>query len=227
MADMDVAATIQLLSAAVIPVVFGITLHEVSHGWVARRLGDRTAEREGRLTINPISHVDPIGTVALPLALLILSLPPFGLNLPLFGWAKPVPVNPRNLRKPIQDMVLVAAAGPASNFVMALFWAISYALVVNTPVPAPDARQFLLAMAGMGISFNVLLAVFNLIPIPPLDGGRILLGLLPEALSRKLAAVERYGLILVLVLLTQGVLWRIIAPLVELVSALFLSIARA
>ena len=126
---MDVAASIQLLSAAVIPVIFAITLHEVSHGWAARRFGDRTAELLGRLTLNPIKHIDPVGSVAVPLVLAFLSLPPF-------GWAKPVPVNPRNLRKPKQHMVLVAAAGPASNFVMALFWAIGFALVLHAPMPA-------------------------------------------------------------------------------------------
>lgn len=227
MADMDVAASIQLLSAAVIPVIFAITLHEVSHGWAARHFGDRTAEILGRLTINPLKHVDPVGTVAVPLTLLVLSLPPFGLNLPLFGWAKPVPVNTRNLRKPKPHMVLVAAAGPTSNFAMALFWALTFALVLNSPMPPAGARQFLLSMAQIGISFNVLLAIFNLLPIPPLDGGRVLRGLVPEAVGRKLDAVEPYGLIIMVVLLTQGILWRVVAPLVKSVSALFFAIARA
>ena len=219
MADMDVAATIQLLSAAVIPVIFAITLHEVSHGLVARRFGDRTAEAQGRLTLNPLKHIDPVGSVAVPLALAFLNLPPF-------GWAKPVPVNAHNLRKPKQQMVVVAAAGPISNFIMALLWAIVFALVLHSPA-LPAIRQFLLSMAQIGIYFNVLLAIFNLMPIPPLDGGRILRGLLPESLGRKLDGVERYGLILVMVLLALGFLGQVVTPLVQLVSAVFFSIARA
>jgi len=219
MADMDVAATIQLLSAAVIPVIFGITLHEVSHGLAARRFGDRTAERQGRLTLNPVRHIDPVGSIAVPLVLAFLSLPPF-------GWAKPVPVNPQNLFRPKQHMMLVAAAGPASNFLMALIWSVVFALVLNSGLPPQGLRQFLLSMAQIGIYFNVLLAIFNLMPIPPLDGGRVLRGLVPESLGRKLDAVEPYGLIIVMGLLALGVLGRFVAPLVELVSALFFSIAR-
>ncbi len=227
MPDMDVAASIQLLSAAVIPVLFAITLHEVSHGWAARRFGDRTAELLGRLTLNPFKHIDPVGTVAVPVVLLLLSLPPFNLNLPLFGWARPVPVNARNFRKPKRDMVLVAAAGPVSNFAMALFWAAAFALALHAPAPSFGVRQFVLSMAQIGITFNVLLAIFNLLPIPPLDGGRVLRGLVPESLGRKLDAVEPYGLILLLGLLTLGILGRLVSPLVVAVSALFFSLARA
>lgn len=220
MPDMDVAASIQLLSAAVIPVLFAITLHEVSHGWVARRFGDHTAELLGRLTLNPIKHIDPVGSVAVPLVLTFLNLPPF-------GWARPVPVNARNLHKPKRDMVLVAAAGPASNLLMALLWAGAFAFALHLPTPQFGIRQFLLSMAQIGISFNVLLAVFNLLPIAPLDGGRVLRGLVPEALGRKLDAVEPYGLIIVLGLLSLGILGRLVLPLVQSVSALFFSIAGA
>jgi Zn-dependent protease len=220
MPDMDVAASIQLLSAAIIPVLFAITLHEVSHGWVARLFGDRTAELLGRLTINPIKHIDPVGSVAVPLVLTLLHLPPF-------GWARPVPVNARNLRNPKRDMVLVAVAGPASNIVMALFWVGVLTLAIKAPAPLFGARQFLLSMAQIGTGFNILLAIFNLIPIPPLDGGRVLRGLVPEALGRKLDALEPYGLILVMALLATGILGRFLAPLVRAVSALFLSLAGA
>jgi len=217
---MDVAASMQLLSAAVIPVLFAITLHEVSHGWVARLFGDRTAELLGRLTLNPLKHIDPVGSVVVPLALTLL-------NLPAFGWARPVPVNGRNLRNPKRDMIFVAVAGPISNVVMASFWTVAFALALHLRAPVPGVQQFLLSMAQIGISFNVLLAVFNLMPIPPLDGGRVLRGVLPEALGRKLDAVEPYGLILVMGLLALGVLGRFVWPLVQAVSAVFLSIAGA
>jgi Zn-dependent protease len=218
MSDLDFAASIQLLSAAVIPVLFGIALHEAAHGWMARQFGDRTAELLGRITANPIKHIDPVGTVVVPLVLAFLSLPPF-------GWAKPVPVNARNLRTPKRDMLLVAAAGPASNLVMALFWVLVLALALRLPVTLPGVRQFLLSMAQIGITFNILLAIFNLIPIPPLDGGRVLRGMVPEALGRKLDALEPYGLILVMGLLALGVLGRLVWPLVQLVSAVFFSLA--
>ncbi|MEO7386343.1 MAG: site-2 protease family protein [Gammaproteobacteria bacterium] len=219
MANMDVAATIQSLSAGVIPILFAITLHELSHGWVARHYGDRTAEMLGRLTVNPLKHIDPVGSIAVPVALSLM-------NLPLFGWAKPVPVNPRNLRHPKRHMVLVAAAGPASNFAMALFWSLALALVLHLPLPFGAGRTFLMSMTQIGITFNVLLAIFNLIPIPPLDGGRVLRGLVPEGLGRKLDALEPYGLILIVGLLVLEVLGRIVGPLASLVAAFFYSIAR-
>ncbi len=205
---MDVAATIQFISVAIIPILFGITLHEVSHGWTARYFGDRTAELLGRLSLNPVRHIDPVGTIAVPIVLGILIGMPF-------GWAKPVPVNGNNLRNPKRDMVVVAAAGPASNLVMAVFWALIFAATLQWQQPLSAVRQFLLSMAQVGIFFNVLLCVFNLLPIPPLDGGRVLRGLVPESLGRRLDAVEPYGLILVMALLALGILGRVIGPVVS------------
>lgn len=204
----DTAATIQLLAAAVIPVLFAIALHETAHGWAARYFGDRTAEMLGRLTLNPIKHIDPIGTIAMPLVLTLLGLP-------AFGWAKPVPVVAANMRNPKRNMIAVAAAGPVSNLLMALLWAIVLRMTLGWDQPQLGIRQFLLSMSQIGLQFNVLLAVFNLIPIPPLDGGRVLRGLLPERYGMKLDAAERWGLILVLLLLTFGILSRILLPVMS------------
>lgn len=204
----DTAANIQLLAAAVIPVLFAIALHEAAHGWAARYFGDRTAEMLGRLTLNPIKHIDPVGTVAVPLVLTLLGLP-------AFGWAKPVPVVAANMRDPKRNMIVVAAAGPVSNLLMALLWAVVLRMVLGWEQPQLGLRQFLLSMSQIGLYFNVLLAVFNLIPIPPLDGGRVLRGLLPERYGMKLDAAERWGLILVLLLLTFGILGRILLPMMS------------
>ncbi|MCL4790798.1 MAG: site-2 protease family protein [Gammaproteobacteria bacterium] len=217
MPEADTAATIQLLAAAVIPVLFAIALHETAHGWAARYFGDRTAEMLGRLTLNPIKHIDPVGTVAMPLILTLLGLP-------AFGWAKPVPVVAANMRDPKRNMIAVAAAGPASNLLMAVLWAVVFRLALGWEQPQLGARQFLLSMSQIGITFNVLLAVFNLIPIPPLDGGRVLRGLLPERYGLRLDAAERWGLILVLLLLTFGILGRVLLPvmgwLIDLIQLL-------
>lgn len=212
----DTAATIQLLAAAAIPVLFGISLHEVAHGWVARLCGDRTAEMLGRLSLNPIRHIDPVGTILVPLGLVLL------LNAPPIGWAKPVPIGVRNLGNPKRDMVFVAAAGPVSNLVMALGWALLFVLTAEAVPSQTGARQFLLSMTQLGIQFNVLLAVLNLLPIPPLDGGRILRGLVPEALGQRLDAVERYGLIIVIALFAFGILGRLLWPMVQVVTKFIL-----
>jgi Zn-dependent protease len=206
------------LSVALIPVLLAITLHEVAHGWAARWFGDRTAELVGRLSLNPLRHVDPVGTVVVPILVFTLSSGSF-----LFGWAKPVPVNPRNLRDPKRNMVAVSAAGPASNIAMGFAWAAIAAIALKFTGGSDLLATFVLEMAKIGVFFNALLAVFNLLPIPPLDGGRVLRGLVPESVGRRLDALEPYGLILVLLLLPLGlirVLWPVIVALQSVLYAL-------
>ncbi len=173
----------------VLPIVFAITLHEAAHGYVAWKLGDDTAHRMGRVTFNPIKHVDPVGTVILPGLLLLMSAP-F-----LFGYAKPVPVNFRALRNPRRDMVLVALAGPGSNIAMALGAALLFHLAMLVPSVTGEWLQQNLLNA---LLINVVLAVFNMLPLPPLDGGRVAVGLLPPALARPLARLERYGILILI-----------------------------
>lgn len=173
----------------VLPIVFAITLHEAAHGYVAWRLGDDTARRLGRVTFNPIKHIDPVGTVILPGLLLLMSAP-F-----LFGYAKPVPVNFRALRNPRRDMVLVALAGPGSNIAMALGAALLFHLAVLVPSVTGEWLQQNLLNA---LLINVVLAVFNMLPLPPLDGGRVAVGLLPAVLARPLARLERYGILVLI-----------------------------
>ena len=192
-----------------IPVILAITLHEAAHGYVARMLGDSTAYMLGRVTLNPIKHIDPVGTIAVPLGLLLLSRLMGGSGL-LFGWAKPVPVNFGNLRDPKSDMFWVAAAGPGANLFMALLWAI--ALKLGGPLDHPT---FLQAMAIQGVTINVVLMVLNLMPIPPLDGGRIVVSLLPHQLAYRFAQIERFGFMLVILLMATGILNTLMEPLVR------------
>ena len=176
---------IQTIAVYLIPVLFAISLHEAAHGYVARYFGDPTAANEGRLSLNPLRHIDPFGTVILPL---ILSL----LHLPALGYAKPVPVDYGRLRNPKKQMALVAAAGPAANFAMGLGWmALWVVLTYALSVPQDD---FFIEMSKAGIGVNSAMCIFNLIPLPPLDGGRIVTGLLPLPLARKYAQIERYGM---------------------------------
>lgn len=194
-----------------VPVILAITLHEAAHGYVARMFGDNTAWMLGRVTLNPIKHIDPIGTIAVPLGLLILSKLAGGGGL-LFGWAKPVPVNFANLNHPKNDMFWVAAAGPGANLLMALGWAVL--LKFAGPLDHPG---FFAAMCVQGITINVVLMVLNLLPVPPLDGGRIMVSVLPNALAYKFAQLERFGFVLVILLMATGVLSIVMNPLVDAV----------
>ena len=190
-----------------IPVLFAITVHEVAHGWVASRLGDQTARSMGRLTLNPIKHMDPIGTVVLPLVLLYIG----GF---IFGWAKPVPVTWQNLRHPRRDMALVAAAGPCANLVMMVLWALLAKLLVVVFQKPIWFMELMLIMCSIGITINIVLMVLNLFPVLPLDGGRIMTSLLPPRLAIIYSRLEPFGLLLLVLLLVTGVLGNILGPVV-------------
>ena len=200
---------IQTIAVLALPVIFAITLHEAAHGYVARMLGDPTAWQAGRVTLNPVKHIDPVGTILVPLGILLLAklagAPPL-----LFGWAKPVPVDFGRLRRPKRDMLWVALAGPASNLLMAILWALSLRFSLN------DQGSFWFQMALAGIQINLVLMALNLFPLPPLDGGRIAFSLLPHRLAWQYSRLEPYGIMIVLVLLATGVLWKLLAPLMYL-----------
>jgi Zn-dependent protease len=210
----DIAYTIAVWA---VPILFAITLHEAAHGWVANKLGDPTAKRLGRITVNPIKHIDPVGTVVVPLFLAMVS--PF-----VMGWAKPVPVDPRHFKSPLLDMALVAVAGPASNFLMACIWAMFIQLVYLS-MDQSQVLVFLTEMGKNGIIINIVLMVLNLLPIPPLDGGRVVAGVLPPNLAVPFMQLERFGMIIILLLLVSGILGKILWPLVmhfvKLVSTIF------
>jgi Zn-dependent protease len=189
-----------------VPVVLAITVHEAAHGYVARHFGDPTAERAGRITLNPLRHIDPVGTVIVPLMIFILSS--LAGNEWAFGWAKPVPVNFGLLRNPKADMLWVAAAGPFANLLMAIAWALAHSLTGGLP---PAWKM----MAFAGMTINCVLFLFNLLPIPPLDGGRIAVSLLPHRLAWKYARLEPFGLLIVVLLLASGVLDVVLGPLLN------------
>ncbi len=208
----------QKIAIWALPVVFAITVHEVAHGWVARLLGDPTAMMLGRLTLNPVKHVDPIGTILLPGLMLYFG----GI---IFGWAKPVPVTWENLRRPKRDMALVALAGPTANLVMALAWAFMVKLGVTLSTTVSWLAVPLAYMGVAGIFINSILLALNLLPLPPLDGGRIVTGILPGPLAYKFARLEPYGLIIVIVLLLTGWLGKILWPVISLLHAGLASVA--
>ena len=210
---MPTLTLIQKIVIFVLPILFAITLHEAAHGWMAKKLGDRTAEMMGRVTLNPIKHIDLIGTILVPLVVYMVS----GF---VFGWAKPVPVNWNNLRNPRRDVALVALAGPAANLLMAFFWS----LMIHLGYLFIETHEWfalpLMLMGVAGVLINTLLMALNLIPIPPLDGGRILTALLPPKMAQVYARLEGYGLFIMVILLGSGLLGAILWPLVSLTIGL-------
>jgi len=212
---MQIEQLIQTVAIGAIPVLFAITLHEAAHGYVARHFGDMTADKAGRISLNPLHHIDPVGTILLPLLTLWMG----GI---LFGWAKPVPVNFAALRHPKKDMLWVAIAGPASNLVMAMGWALVYKM--GLMFPENYFAGPLLGMAQVGIQINVVLMVLNLLPLPPLDGGRVAVSLLPQRQAFQLSKVEPYGMFILIFLAVTPVLSLILLPLVNLMFKLILLI---
>jgi Zn-dependent protease len=206
-------AIVQFLAVAALPFIFAITLHEAAHGWVASKLGDPTARVLGRLSLNPLRHIDWVGTVLVPVMMMLLVK--F-----FFGWAKPVPVNMRNLPHPRRDMAIVAAAGPLANLLMAALWALLLKLALVLGEHAPWAATPLAYMGALGVWLNLILMVLNLLPIPPLDGGRVLSGLVPPRFADKLDRIEPYGIFIVLGLFVLGVLQYVLWPALMLATTL-------
>jgi Zn-dependent protease len=216
---MNELSLLQRIIVWVLPVIFAITVHEVAHGWIAKKYGDNTADMQGRLTLNPIKHVDLIGTIIIP-GLLLITGTGF-----IFGWAKPVPIDPRNFKNPRADMAVVALAGPVSNVLMAILWAL-VARVGVTIGTASEAIALPLIYTGIaGIAINLVLALVNLLPIPPLDGSRILSGLLPNYWAWQYNKLERFGFIILILLLSTNVLSTILAYPLYIAQQLFFSIA--
>lgn len=217
---LDELNTLQKFSVWVLPVIFAITVHEVAHGWVAKQLGDPTAQRLGRLTLNPIKHIDPVGTILVPGVLLMLG----GF---IFGWAKPVPVTYENLRSPKRDMALVAAAGPAVNLIMAILWALLLKIGLTLSGEAQWFAAPMVYMGVAGVAINIALMVLNLLPLPPLDGGRVAAGLLPGPWAWQLNRIEPYGFFILLGLLATGLLAQLLTPMMALMQRLVFGLVGA
>lgn len=206
---------IQTIVVYAIPVLFAITLHESAHGYVAKYFGDNTASLAGRISINPIKHIDLTGTIIVPIVLLLMSkLVGGGL---LFGWAKPVPVNWSKLRNPKKDMLWVALAGPMSNLLMAIAWVVFLRIAIELGL-VDNSASFWYLMAYAGVQVNLILMALNLLPLPPLDGGRIVFSVLPAKLAWKYGKIEPYGILILIVLMMTGLLWPIMQPLLQLGS---------
>lgn len=207
----DIAASVTKIAVAFVPMLLGMVCHEVAHGWVAYKLGDPTAKSQGRLTLNPVPHIDPMGTAMFVLTALTS---PF-----VIGWAKPVPVDTRWFKNPRKGMILVSAAGPVTNFILAVIFGVLFALVAQNPPVAgslyASVYDFLYKMCLAGVWINLALGWFNLMPLPPLDGSNILAGLLPPRLAYKFQAISRYGFLIVMLLLATGFLGTIISPLIH------------
>lgn len=223
---MDPYSILKNLSIAAIPLLFAIIFHEIAHGWVANRLGDPTAKQMGRLTINPIVHIDIFGTIIMPIILLIFSHGNFS-----FGYAKPVPVNPFNLRNPKRNMAIVSFAGPATNIIIAaisiLLVIIIAALQLSTLLPQFLASKLLIPVSQMlsfSATINIFLAAFNLIPIPPLDGGRVLIGLLPDRYAYSFSKIEPYGFMIVFALIILGITDYFVIPVATVIRGLLILI---
>lgn len=227
MSGIDLNAILQIVSILAIPVVFAITLHEVAHGWAAKQLGDPTAYKLGRLSLNPLKHVDPIGTVVVPLGLAFMTGGQW-----YFGWAKPVPVQYSNLRNQRRDLMLVAAAGPGANLVMATAWTLAYVLSVllgaGAIVAGAPQDDWIIRVCTAGIYFNCLLMVFNLLPVPPLDGSKVLAGLLPPRGAQVIHRIEPFGLIIVLLLMLPpiAILWTVMEPIMRFFMDFFFGAIR-
>ena len=203
---MEEFTLVQKMAAIVLPLIFAVTLHEAAHGWVADKLGDSTARQLGRITVNPLRHIDWFGTILLPM--LMMAFTGF-----LFGWAKPVPVNMSRLRNPRRDMVWVALAGPGANVLMAILWSLLLLLADSSLTPEAIALP-LAAMAVAGIFINLILMALNLLPILPLDGGRVLAGVLPAAVARLYARIEPFGFFIIVGLLVAGLLGKVLTPVI-------------